>query len=133
MKKAGKNVMAVCFHNGNPTPERAWDRMERQYPNVLFYKVNTIKSEDIRDKYADGASKPYFKFYIEGELQNEVTYKNKWEENELVVRKALSIHNKDPEYDPNHTVAQIKSLDDFEKVVKGAGRLAVGICFHDAS
>ena len=59
--------------------------------------------------------------------------KYKWDENEPLVRKALSIHNKDPEYDPNHAVAQIKSLDAFEKVVKGAGRLAVGICFHDAS
>ena len=28
VQKAGKNVMAVCYHNGCPTPERAWDRME---------------------------------------------------------------------------------------------------------
>ena len=50
--------MGVCYHNGCPTAERSWDRMESQYPDVLFYKVNTIKSEDIRDKYADGSNKP---------------------------------------------------------------------------
>ena len=44
VQKAGKNVMAICYHNGCPTPERAWDRMEQQYPNVVFYKVNTLKS-----------------------------------------------------------------------------------------
>ena len=66
--------MGVCYHNGCPTAERSWDRMEPQYPGVLFYKVNTIKSEDIRDKYADGSNKPYFKFYMKGEVVNEVKY-----------------------------------------------------------
>ena len=62
-KKAGEKVVAICFHNGCPTAEKGWDNMVPQYANVEFYKVNTLNSEDIKSKYADGSSKPYFKFY----------------------------------------------------------------------
>ena len=37
--------------------------MKSQYANVHMYKVNTLLSEDIKDKHADGGAKPYFKFY----------------------------------------------------------------------
>ena len=57
------NIMAVMFHNGNPNQEKEFDGMKSQYPNVHMYKVNTLNSYDIRDKYADGGAKPYFKFY----------------------------------------------------------------------
>ena len=31
-----------------------------------MYKVNTLNSDDIKNKYADGGAKPYFKFYKNG-------------------------------------------------------------------
>ena len=42
IKAAGNNIMAVCFHNGNPTPEAAWDKMKKDYGKVQLYKVNTL-------------------------------------------------------------------------------------------
>ena len=65
---AGSKIMAVCYHNGCPTEEADWDRMKSSYPNVHMYKVNTLNSDDIKNKYADGSSKPYFKFYQNGYL-----------------------------------------------------------------
>ena len=48
--------------------------MKPDFPNVHMYKVSTMNAYDIRDKYADGNSKPYFKFYKNGNLQDEVKY-----------------------------------------------------------
>ena len=56
-------VMAVCFHNGCPGAEAGWDKLKSNFSNVHMYKVNTLNAKDIKDKYADGSSKPYFKFY----------------------------------------------------------------------
>jgi hypothetical protein len=58
--------MAVCYHNGCRTAEDAFDGMKTQYPKVHMYKVNTLNADDIKSKYADGSSKPYFKFYKNG-------------------------------------------------------------------
>ena len=63
---AGTKVLCVCYHNGCPTPEKAFDGMKSEYPNVHMYKVNTLNSDDIKNKYADGGAKPYFKFYKKG-------------------------------------------------------------------
>ena len=63
---AGSKIMAVCYHNGCPTAEKGWDNMKSSYPNVHMYKVNTLNADDIKKQYADGASKPYFKFYHNG-------------------------------------------------------------------
>ena len=90
---AGSKVMAVCFHNGNPTAEKAWDKMKATYRDVHLYKVNTIQAKDIRDKYADGGSKPYFKFYSGGNLLDEVKYESNWSSHEPKVRAAMSRHN----------------------------------------
>ena len=57
--------------------------MKAYFPNVHLYKVNTMKAEDIKNKYADGNSKPYFKFYKNGELQDEVKYNSSWEQQGL--------------------------------------------------
>ena len=65
---AGSGIMAVCYHNGCPTEERDWADMKSRYPNVHMYKVNTLNADDIKSKYADGSSKPYFKFYRNGSL-----------------------------------------------------------------
>ena len=60
---AGDKVLAICYHNGCATAEAGWDAMKADYTNVHMYKVNTLSAPDIRDKYACGGSKPYFKFY----------------------------------------------------------------------
>ena len=44
-----------------------------------MFKVNTLNSYDIRDRYADGAAKPYFKFYKQGEKFDEVLYQSGWD------------------------------------------------------
>ena len=60
--------MCVCYHNGCAGPEKDFDDMKSSYPNVHMYKVNTLNSDDIKNKYADGSSKPYWKFYKNGNL-----------------------------------------------------------------
>ena len=61
-------IMAVCYHNGCATEEAAWDGMKSEYSKVHMYKVNTLNSDDIKNKYADGSSKPYWKFYKNGTM-----------------------------------------------------------------
>ena len=78
--------MCVMYHNGCPTEEPAFDGIKSEYENVHCYKVNTLNSEDIKNKYADGASKPYWKFYRNGELKDTVIYKKPWEDNEPILR-----------------------------------------------
>ena len=70
--------MAVCYHNGNPTAEAAWDKMKKDYGKVQLYKVNTLRADDIKGIYADGSAKPYFKFYKTGNFVNEVKYMQQW-------------------------------------------------------
>lgn len=89
---SGPKVMCVCFHNGSPTPERAFDSMKAVYPNVHLYKVNTLNSEDIKNKYADGGAKPYFKFYERGTKIDELPYTASWSVYEPIVRDALARH-----------------------------------------
>lgn len=78
IETAGNKVMAVQFHNGCSTQERGWDEMKINWKNVHMYKVNTLNSYDIRDKYADGSAKPFFKFYRKGEFIDEVKYISNW-------------------------------------------------------
>ena len=40
-------------------------------------KVNTLDAAQIRDKYADGNAKPYFKFYKNNE-ESEIVKNSKW-------------------------------------------------------
>ena len=75
---SGSKVMCVCYHNGNPEPEKDFDGMKSSYSNVCLFKVNTLNSDDIRNKYADGGPKPYFKFYKYGSKIDEVAYKSNW-------------------------------------------------------
>ena len=85
--------MAVCYHNGNPTAEAAWDKMKKDFANVRMYKVNTLNADDIKNSYADGSSKPYFKFYKNGSKIDEVKYDGSWSKQEPNVRIACSSHN----------------------------------------
>ena len=78
--------MAICFHNGSTTVvEEAWDKMKADYGKVQLYKVNTLRAEDIKGIYADGSTKPYFKFYRNGVLQDEVKYNADWSQNEAIL------------------------------------------------
>ena len=55
--------------------------------------MNTRKAGDIRDKYADGDSKPYFKFYKNGAFYDEIKYMSEWSTHETKIRAALQKHN----------------------------------------
>ena len=50
------------------------DRFKNQYKELYFYKVNTKQSDELKNRYADGNSKPYFKFYRNGKVDSEVKY-----------------------------------------------------------
>ena len=63
MISAKEKVVAICYHNECPEAEAEWDLCKEQYTNLIFYKVDTIKAQDIKGKHADDTSKPYFKFY----------------------------------------------------------------------
>ena len=67
--------------------------MKNEYTNVCLYKVNTMNAYDIRDKYADGGSKPYFKFYRNNVLLDEVKYSSNWNSSEPIVKASLARHN----------------------------------------
>jgi hypothetical protein len=127
--------MAVCFHNGNPTPEAAWDKMKKDYGKVQLYKVNTLRADDIKGIYADGSAKPYFKFYKNGVLQDEVKYKSNWSENEPIVKASLARHNGTAVktgYDPtNGFVTELGNLGDFRKAVDEAGAQIMAVCYHN--
>jgi hypothetical protein len=77
--------MAVCYHNGCRAEEDAWDVMKPNYPNVHMYKVNTLNADDIKNAYADGSSKPYFKIYVNGIQADEIKYKKPWDSQKPIV------------------------------------------------
>ena len=85
--------MAVCYHNGCRTEEDAWDVMKSNYPNVHMYKVNTLNADDIKNAYADGSSKPYWKFYVNGIQADEIKYKKPWESQKPIVEEKMSGFN----------------------------------------
>jgi hypothetical protein len=90
---AGSKYMAVCYHNGCRTEEDGWDAMKSSYPNVHMYKVNTLNSDDIKNAYADGSSKPYFKFYVNGIQTDEVKYKKPWSDQVPILKENMSRFN----------------------------------------
>ena len=90
---AGSRFMAVCYHNGCRTEEDAWDAMKSVYPNVHMYKVNTLNADDIKNAYADGGSKPYWKFYVKGIQTDEINYKKPWESQKPNVEEYMARFN----------------------------------------
>ena len=88
--------------------------MKHEYENVAFYKVNTLNSPEIRDRYADGGSKPYFKFYKDGVKIDEVKYQTKWDRHEPLVRGALIRHN-NPNWNAGRgTVKELANLNEYD-------------------
>ena len=109
--------------------------MKSSYPNVHLYKVNTLNSDDIKNKYADGASKPYFKFYKNGSKIDEVAYKGNWGHKQDVMN-ALSRHNGGGggggSYNPNDgKVLELKSMSDFNSAISTSGSKIMAVCFHN--
>ena len=137
MSAAGSKIVAICYHNGCDNAERAWDKMKAEYRNVHMYKVNTLKADDIKAKYADGASKPYFKFYKNGDLQDEVKYESSWSSHEPKVRQALNRHNGgggtvEMHYNVDDgRVHELKNLGEFNGAVTAAGSKILAVCYHN--
>ena len=66
------------YHNNCPEVEKQYELLKPQFPNVALYKVNTLKSYDIREQKADSEAKPYFKIYKDGFVVHEVKYKKEF-------------------------------------------------------
>ena len=134
VSNAGNKIMGVCFHNGCPTAEKGWDGMKPDYTNVHLYKVNTLNSYDVRDRYADGGAKPYFKFYKSGVLVNEVQYQSSWAKQEPAVRVCIAGHNGGDSGAYNidsGSVHELKNLSEFNDASSAAGSKVMAICFHN--
>ena len=80
-----------------------------------------MNAEAIKNKYADGSNKPYFKFYKNGELLDEVKYMSEWTQHEPLVREALDRHNGGiGGYKPNEKVRELKNLEEFDSAMTNA-------------
>ena len=73
-------MLVMYYNNANSCepPQRWLDEIKKTYPNVRIFKVQTQNVPDIRDRYADGGSKPFFKFYKQGEKIDDVAYSGTW-------------------------------------------------------
>lgn len=93
IKRAGKNPMTVMYHNNCPEAEGKLDQLKRLFPNVAIYKVNTLKSYDIRKQKADGEAKPYFKIYVDGFVVREIKYNKDWKQQQPILIETLTKYN----------------------------------------
>ena len=66
--------------------------MKPEYINVHCYKVNTLNADDIKAKHADGSSKPYFKFYKNNNMIEEIKYKS-WSQQMPLLKESLAKHD----------------------------------------
>ena len=95
MKNSGDKVVVVAFVNDQghcKDAEASMDRFKNQYKEINFYKVNTKQSEELKNRYADGNSKPYFKFYRNGKVDSEVKYVQNWSDNEPALKAKLELY-----------------------------------------
>ena len=134
-ESANDKIMAVCFHNGCATAEAGWDSMKAEYPNVRMYKVNTLSAPDVRDKYADGGSKPYFKFYNkEKEMIEHVKYKTPWTSQEPELRQAMHVHNGNKGLFYSSAIGQVSELKDlkmFDQAVETSDTKVMAVCYQN--
>lgn len=63
--------------------------MKQEYTNVHLYKVNTLLSEDIRERHSDGSTKPQFSFFKGGHKVADVKY-SEWAQQEVELRAYLN-------------------------------------------
>ena len=95
LKNAGDTIVLVAFVNDQghcKDAENAMDRLKGAYKEIYFYKVNTKHSEDVKNKFADGNSKPYFKFYRNSQVDSDVKYTQNWGDNEPALTAKLELY-----------------------------------------
>ena len=133
MVAAQGKIMGVCFHNNNGSVPGGFEAMKSIYPNVHLYKVNTINSQDIRVKYADSGSKPYFKFYRSFIFQDMVKYDSNWKNQEPKIKEALSRHNggKTGFYKSTERVIELKDLKQFDAAMASAKGAVMAVFYHN--
>ena len=76
-----QGTVVVMFHNGGQQQEvveEEFDVLQYLNPDVHFMKVNTLEAPQIKEQYADGNSKPYFKFFKAAKETDYVKY-DSWE------------------------------------------------------
>jgi hypothetical protein len=122
IRDAGSKMLCVMFHNGCRNEENDYDTMKNTYGSqVHMVKVNTLNSDDIKNKYADGGSKPFFKAYRNGNLVDEVKY-GSWSSNKGKVQDWLARHASGGggggNYNPNDgKVLEMKTISDFNTAI----------------
>ena len=84
-----QKIFAVCYHNGCPNEEAWWDKIKPWYPNLCLYKVNVLNSSDFKTQNA----LPYFRFYKEGVLLNELEYNSDWTAQKVSLAKIMAKNN----------------------------------------
>ena len=95
--------------------------MKLEYPNVNFIKVNTLQAIEIKEQHANEQAKPYFKFYKNGQILDEVPYEVKWEAQEPKVLEIIKKHSEEYKPDP---VRHLINLQQFEKtIIEAEGRV----------
>ena len=95
--------------------------MKLEYPNVNFIKVNTLQAIEIKEQYANDQSKPYFKFYKNAQIVDEVPYELNWETQEPKVLEIIKKHSEEYKPDP---VRHLIDLKQFEKtIIEADGRV----------
>ena len=67
--------------------------MKAIYREVHLLKVNTLKSQEITKAHGDDGPKPYFRFFRNGVVFDEVKYESNWSSHEPKVKAAMTRHN----------------------------------------
>jgi hypothetical protein len=126
-----ERIMAVMYYNDKcKEAEEGYAELEWMYSKLVLCKCQTQNVGDVRDKYADGGSKPYFYFYKDGEKIDTVAYAKKWANQSYSVKEALKKHNGgDTSYRPLGTVHSLQHLGEFDEAVKMSGSKAMVVMY----
>ena len=81
---------------------------------------------EIKDKHADDGKKPYFKFYKDAEILEEVPYEQDWDNQQLKVFEKLKKYSEEYIPDP---VRHLTHISDFERAIIGANGRVICIQF----
>ena len=100
--------------------------MHLKYGNVSFMKVNTLQALEIKDKHADDGKKPYFKFYKDAQILEEVAYEQDWEKQMPKVLEKIKKYSEEYKPDP---VRSLTHISDFERAIIGGNGRVICIQF----
>ena len=93
-----------------------------------MYKVNTLKSFDIKQAKADGSSKPYIKIYKNGFMVQEVKYQREWRYQSNALKSAFFKHDKS--HLERRTLLPIKNQRQFDRAMLDADDKVIAIMYH---